>query len=106
MEADKNVGRCHLPILIGRKKSAWVYIGFLVLAYSVLLLCVAVSFLPLYSLMGLVTFLLAIPASRMTLQYANEIENLNPALTLNVIITLITPVLVAFGVILQHLLQN
>ena len=106
MEADKNVGRCHLPILIGRKKSAWVYIGFLVAAYSVLLLCVAVSFLPLYSLMGLVTFLLAIPAGRMTLQYANEIENLNPALTLNVIITLITPVLVAFGIILQHLLQN
>ena len=106
VEADKNVGRCHLPILIGRKKSAWVYIGFLVAAYSVLLLCVAVSFLPLYSLMGLVTFLLAIPAGRMTLQYANEIENLNPALTLNVIITLITPVLVAFGIILQHLLQN
>ena len=106
VEADKNVGRCHLPILIGRKKSAWVYIGFLVAAYSVLLLCVAVSFLPLYSLLGLVTLLLAIPAGRMTLQYANEIDNLKPALVLNVINTLITPVLVAFGIILQHLLLN
>jgi len=28
VEADKNAGRCHFPILIGRKKSAWIYAGF------------------------------------------------------------------------------
>ena len=98
--ADKNVGRCHLPILIGRKKSAWVYVGFLAAAYTVLLLSVLLSFLPLYSLLGLLSLLLAIPAATMVVGYADELEKLKPALALNVIISLATPVLVAIGIVL------
>ena len=104
LEADQNAGRCHLPILIGRKKSAWVYVSFLVAAYTVLLICIFLSFLPLYSLLGFLSFFLAIPAAKMTLQYANDMDELKPALALNVVITLSTPVLIAAGIILQHML--
>lgn len=104
LEADQNAGRRHLPILIGRKKSAWVYVGFLVAAYALLLLCVYLAFLPIYSLLGLLSLSLAIPAARISLQFADDIERLKPALALNVAVTLSTPVLVAAGIIWQHIL--
>ena len=104
VEADKNAGRCHFPILIGRKKSAWIYVGFLVAAYTLLFICVYLAFLPIYSLLGLLSLSLAIPAARISLQYADDMERLKPALALNVAVTLSTPVLVAAGIIWQHIL--
>lgn len=103
-EADKNAGRCHLPILIGRKKSAWVYVGFLATAYAVLVMSVLLSFLPVYSLLGLLSLVAAIPAAVMAIRYADQIDKLKAALALNVAITLTTPTLVAVGIVLQHLL--
>lgn len=105
LEADLNAGRRHLPILIGRKKSAWVYIGFFVAAYALLLLCVYLAFLPIYSLLGLLSLALAIPAARISLQYSDDMERLKPALAFNVAVTLSTPVLVATGIIWQHILS-
>ena len=105
LEADKNAGRCHFPILIGRKKSAWIYVGFLVAAYTLLFICVYLTFLPIYSLLGLLSLSLAIPAARISLQYADDMERLKPALALNVTVTLSTPVLVAAGIIWQHILS-
>jgi 1,4-dihydroxy-2-naphthoate octaprenyltransferase len=105
LEADKNAGRCHFPILIGRKKSAWIYAGFLVAAYTQLLICVYLTFLPVYSLLGLLSLSLAIPAVWISLQYADDMERLKPALGLNVAVTLSTPVLVAAGIIWQHILS-
>ena len=103
-EADLNAGRCHFPILIGRKKSAWIYAVFLVAAYTLLLICVYLAFLPLYSLLGLLSLALAIPAALISLQYPDDMERLRPALALNVAVTLSTPVLVAAGIIWQYIL--
>ena len=101
-EADKSVGRLHLPILIGRKKSAWVYVSGLAAAYAILLLNIVMGFLPVYSAIGLLSVFAAIPAARIVLRYFDEMENLQPALALNVAVTLTTPVLIAFGMLLQH----
>ena len=99
LEADRQAGRCHLPILIGRKKSAWIYIGFLVAAYALIVIGVSLAFLPLTSLLGLLSLALAIPAARLTLNYPDDMERLKPALALNVAVTLSTPVLVAAGIL-------
>ena len=104
LEADKIAGRYHMPISIGRKKSAWIYAGFSAAAYAVLLLCVSVSFLPIYSLLGLLSLTLAVPAATMAVRYADDVGRLKTAMALNVAITLMTPVLVAGGLILQRLL--
>ena len=101
-EADQQVGRCHLPILLGRQKSAWVYSGFLAAAYTLLLLNIGLGYLPLYSLLGLSTTLLALPAAQTALNYCDAIEKLKPAMAANVAVTLLTPVLVAAGLFLQH----
>jgi len=104
LEADRNGGRCHFPILIGRKKSAWIYVGFLVAAHTLLFSCVYLMFLPIYSLLGLLSLAFAIPAARMSLQYADDMKRLKPAMALNVAAALSTPVLMAAGIIWQHIL--
>ena len=103
-EADQNAGRCHFPILIGRQKSAWVYVGFLVAAYTLLIICVCLGFLPPHSLLGLLSLALALPAAKISLQYPDDMERLKQALALNVAVTLSTPVLVAAGIIWQFIL--
>ena len=102
LQADQKAQRRHLPILIGRKKSARVYAGFLLAAYSVLLLCVWLNVLPLYSLLGLASVFFAFPAARTALQHADDMDKLKPALALNVAIALLTPLLMATGMVLQH----
>lgn len=106
LEADKNAGRHHLPILIGRKKSAWVYVFFLVAAYSVLALSIWLSFLPLFSLLALLSLPFAVIAAKRVIEHADDIDQLKPALALNVAITLSTPVLVAAGIIFQTQLSG
>ncbi len=101
LEADQDAGRCHLPILIGRKKSARVYVSFLAAAYALLVLCVYLDFIPVTGLAGLLSLALAIPAARLAVQFPDDIERLKPALALNVAVTLSTPILVAAGIIWQ-----
>ena len=91
LEADRKAQRRHLPILIGRKKSARIYAGFLLAAYTVLLLCVWLNVLPLYSLLGLASVFFAYPAARTALQHADDMDKLKPALALNVAAALSTP---------------
>ncbi len=99
LEADQDAGRYHLPILIGRKKSARVYVGFLAASYALLVFCVYLDLIPVTGLVGLLSLMLAVPAARLALQFPDDIERLKPALALNVAITLSTPVLVAAGII-------
>lgn len=102
VDADKQVGRQHLPIVMGRKKSATIYVAFLAAAYGILIFSVWQTYLPIYSLLGLLTLFLAVPAANLSLRHANDIEHLKPALLLNVLLTLITPVLIATGLMLTY----
>ncbi len=103
MEADKRFGRIHLPILIGRQNAAWFFVVFLVAAYLVLLTGIWLKILPVYSLLGGLTVLMAIPAADTVIQHAEHVELLKPAMALNVAITLATPVLVSIGIFLSGL---
>ena len=102
LEADQNVGRLHLPILLGRQKSARVYAAFTGLAYLVLMTNVAIDYLPVYSLLGLLGLVLAIPACQIVLHHSDDIPELRMAMGLNVAMTLITPVLMAIGMVLSN----
>ena len=97
VEADKNVGRKHLPIKIGKEKSSWIYIVFLLLPYAVIIYGVITGYFPLSSLIGFLSLPLVILNSRDVLHHAENTEELIPFLGQNVIINLVTPVLVAIG---------
>lgn len=101
VEADRRVGRRHLPLVIGRFKSALIFAGFYIATYTWLLLCVQFNLLPSRSLLGLLSLLFAFPAVYLSLRYADDIPKLMPALALNVAAVLSTPVLIAVGLLWQ-----
>ena len=97
VEADRQFGRDHLPIRIGRPLSAIVYIVFLILTYVSIIVGCLLKLLPLEALMGLVTLILAIPVMRGVVRHADDIPGLIPFMIKNVIINISTPVFVALG---------
>lgn len=103
LDADREAGRKHLPIIIGREKSAWVYVAFLVMAYALLLFSVYLKLLPIYSLLGMFTLFLAIPAAMLVLRFYDNMAKLVPAMALNVALTLSLPVFISFGLVWQNL---
>ncbi len=101
VEADRSVGRYHLPIAIGRKASGYIYIAFLVAAYVVIVLGVAFGLLPRFSLIGLLTLFLAVQIIRNVLANSENVPALMPSLGQNVIVNLATPLLLAIGLFLR-----
>ncbi len=101
VEADKTVGRRHFPIAIGRHLSSLIFAGFLVLTYVAIIVGVGFSILPITSLLGLLTLVLAIPLFRGSIKNADDIQKLVPFMGNNVLVNLITPVLVAIGMFIR-----
>ena len=97
VDADKNIGRKHFPITIGRKSSADIYGLFLLLTYVSVVVGVIFGLLPHYSLLALLTLLPAWKAYRGAHLNAENIPALIPSMGLNVVINLTTPLLLAAG---------
>jgi len=99
VDADKSINRSNYPIVIGRRASSLIYISFLALTYLAILVGVSLGQLPMLSLLGLLTLLLAIPVGIGSLRHADDPEKLVPYMGGNVIINLATPVLVGIGLL-------
>jgi 1,4-dihydroxy-2-naphthoate octaprenyltransferase len=97
VEADESVGRRHYPILIGRKASSLVYGAFLLGAYLAIIAGWALGYLPAWALLGLLALVLAVPTAIGAYRYAEDLEKLAPYMGLNVLLTVVTPILVAVG---------
>lgn len=101
VEADRGIGRRHIPILFGRRTASLVYNLFLLLAYLTIVLGVAFKLLPAISLIGLLTAVIAIPAGLRAFRHADDIPRLLPALGMNVLVNLLTPALIGIGLLFQ-----
>lgn len=101
VEADREAGRRHLPIVIGRRASSLVYAGFLLATYAVIVVAVVSGTLPRGALLGLGSVALAIPAAIMAYRHAEDIERLVPAMGLNVLVNLSTPILMSLGILIS-----
>ena len=99
VEADQAVGRRHLPIVLGRKASSIIYGVFLLAAYLTIILGVWFEYLPEASLLGLGSVLISVPAFLGAFIYSENISKLITFMGLNVIINVVTPVLVAIGLL-------
>ena len=100
VEADRGVGRRHYPIVIGRKASSVIYGAFLLATYLSIVAGWALGVLPAWALLGLATLALAVPTAVSAYRYADNLERLAPYLGLNVILTVLTPLLVAIGLLI------
>jgi len=99
---DRQFGRDHLLIRIGRKSGAVVYNVFLILAYVSIIAGYLSGVLPWGALLGLITFILAVPVMCGVVRHADDIPGLIPFMVKNVIINISTPVLVALGLFLMR----
>lgn len=82
-------------------KSAWVFLGFGVLTYLVIIIGVLVGSLPLTALLGLLTAGFTIQIFNSVSGYQGNIEELVPQLGKNVLVTLVTPFLVFIGIMVD-----
>jgi 1,4-dihydroxy-2-naphthoate octaprenyltransferase len=101
MEADREVGRRHFPITIGRKASSLLYGIFLGLAYTSVVVGVLLKLLPVFSLVALLTSVIAWRTYREARQNAENIPALIPSMGMNVMIILATPILLALGLLVS-----
>lgn len=97
-EADKTIGRKHLIIVAGKRAGSWVLGAFYLLAYVSIFVGVLLSLLPALSLLGLLTLPLAVRAFLRAYQHPDDLSLLVPALSWNVLVTLVTPALTALGI--------
>lgn len=97
VEADRSVGRRHYPILLGRTVSGYIYVGFLIAAYLMIALGVFFGLLPRFSLLAMLTLILAVQIIRNVLKNSENVPALLPSMGQNVIVNLLTPVLLAVG---------
>ena len=100
IEADQSIGRKHFPIILGRRRSSYLFLAFLILNYLVIIFAVSDNFLPKGSLLGLFTLLLSVPLIIGVFRHAKDIPKLIPFMALNVLVNILTPVLVGIGLFL------
>lgn len=102
MAADSQVGRRTFPLVVGLPVTLQVFHVFLLSAYGVLLILVAVDWLPSMALWGLATGVLALPMLLHLMRFkAGRETALLPALALNVLINLLMPLLIAAGLMVS-----
>ena len=100
-QADQQVGRNHIVIQYGKKFSSQLLIVFYILAYLTLILAVVLKVLPAEALLGLLSIVFAIKSSHILLTNHQNIAGLLLAMALNVAVTLLTPLLIALGIVLS-----
>lgn len=95
LEADREGGRRHLVIVLGREGAAVVYTAALIVVYAVLALGVAAELFPLSVLMALATVPLAVKAAYTALRHHDKFDKMVGALGANVGVVLGTDLLIA-----------
>ncbi len=105
-EADRIGGRKHLPISLGTKAAARIYSVVIVLAYFVIIVGVAAEVLPILSLLGMLTLPFGLKAMMGSLKNHDDLENLVPSQSANILVVLVTPLLMSAGIIIDiYLIQ-
>ncbi|WP_019675964.1 prenyltransferase [Arsukibacterium perlucidum] len=99
VEADRQVGRRHLPIVIGRRHSASVYTLLLLLSYLLLLAGVISNILPWQCLLALLTLGLVAKLLPGLFRFADKPQQLQPYLGLNVLLCHLYPLLLLAGLL-------
>lgn len=97
VEADRRVGRRHLPMLRGRPWAARALGGLHALGYASLIAGVAAGAMPRGAALGLLAVPLSVAVVRGAVRHAEEGPALIPVMGRNVLLTLAGPLLVALG---------
>ena len=103
VEADKEADRKTLPIIIGKAKASVVYSVLTVVVYLWIIGAVIAGLMPVFCLLGLLTFPLAIKAIQGALKY-QDASKLGSAMANNVLVVMLTQLLLGIGYLLAGIL--
>jgi len=99
VEADRTANRHTLPMTIGKKKTAIFYSVMMAVVYLWIIATVLSGDMPVFTLLGLLTFPLAFRAIEGVFKY-DDISQFVPAQAKNVFVVLLTQLLIGIGFIL------
>ena len=99
VDADRQVGRKHFPILIGRPRSAVLFGIMVAAAYAAIAIGVGSSMLPRMALLGLLPLPLALFLVRRVYVYADDLPQLVTYMGINIVMIHVTLLLVAIGLL-------
>lgn len=94
-EADREGGRYHLVIFLGKRKATYLYSFGLFLVFSTILLLPVLDITTKWLLIALLPLPAAVIAATIAIRNGNDTEKLIPALGINVMIVLATDALIA-----------
>ena len=97
VEADRGVGRRHLPLLRGRRWAARLLAVLIGAAFVALVAGAVAGALPRGTLLALAAAPLALQVARGALRHADEPHALAPAMARNVVLVLLVPLLMVAG---------
>jgi len=99
-EADRQGGRFHLVIKLGKKKAAYVYTAGLIITFAVIVLLPIINLTSLWVYIALVTIPVAIKVSITAIRSGHDNQKIIPVLAQNVMIVLGTDLLLAIGILI------
>ncbi len=97
IDADKQVGRYNVLMHLGSETGLQIFAAFMWLSFIALGVAIWLLDLPQAAMLGFASLLIVFPMLRKLQEDYQNIDKLLPVLAMNVIITLITPVLIAVG---------
>jgi 1,4-dihydroxy-2-naphthoate octaprenyltransferase len=95
IEADRQHGRRNLPILYGTKRSGIVYFLFMLSAAASIVAGILLGVMPVNTLLPVLLLVAASPIGLMVAKRIDDRKSLIPLMTLNLVVTLVVPVLLA-----------
>jgi len=78
-EADKSVNKKTLPVILGKERAAYLFYGLLLSTYLYTVILVILGLLPVFGLITLLTFPLAVKIIRVTMAHKDKAYELIPA---------------------------
>lgn len=98
IEADASVGRNTFPIAFGFKASNFVYIIFVLAAYSLILLLILKGYIPKLSLIATMPILFSLYAFMGMIKYSSRIGEFPRIMMMNVAAATLTPLLLGISI--------
>jgi len=103
-EADRTVSKRHWVVILGKKNAIYGYLFMVFGSYIATIIAVIVDYMPVYSLVVLLTLPLAVGATKTLLAHYDKIEELLPANAATIKIHLSYGILLALGVVVDRLI--
>jgi 1,4-dihydroxy-2-naphthoate octaprenyltransferase len=99
-EADREGGRRHFVISLGKKDASYLFVAFLTTSYLCIIVGVLTKMMPVLTLIGLGTIVFGWKAAKGALKYYDNNNQLVPVLGMNVITILGTQALLTIGYVI------